>query len=105
MPKEVASSVEALEAEAEKILGEARTRANEILLKAKEEAKKIISSQLPPDEVKTECDKIMSRASAEADEKVKDSEKKAAEISTNAAKKVKEVTERIVTIIIGAKLT
>jgi F0F1-type ATP synthase membrane subunit b/b' len=35
MPEEVTSNVEALEAKAEKILAEARTRASEIVLQAK----------------------------------------------------------------------
>jgi cell division septum initiation protein DivIVA len=101
MPREITNSVEALEAEAEKILEEARTRANGIFLGAKEEAKKILSSQLPLDEVKTECDNIVSKARAEADKEIKDSEKKAAEIGINADKKVKEITELMVNIVRG----
>lgn len=101
MAKEITNSVEALEVEAEKILEEARTRADKILLEAREEAKKIVSSQLPLDEVKPECDKIVSKARAEADGKIKDSEKKAAEIGINADKKVKEITELVVNIVTG----
>ncbi len=101
MAKEITNSVEAIEVEAQKILEEARTRVNEILLEAREEAKKIVSSQLPLDEIKTECDKIVSKARAEADEKIKDSEKKAAEIGINADKKVKEITELVVNIVTG----
>jgi vacuolar-type H+-ATPase subunit H len=101
MPKEITSNVEALEAEAQKILEEAKTRANEILLQAREEAKKILSTQLPLDEIKTECDKIVSKARAEANKKIKDSEQKAAEISIAADKKVKEITERVVNIVRG----
>ena len=101
MPEEITNSVEALEAEAEKMLAEAKTRANEILLKAREEAKKMLSSQLPLDEVKTECDKIVSKAKAEADKKIRDSEEKAAEISINADKKVKENTGLVVSIVRG----
>jgi len=101
MAKEITDSVEALEGEAEKILEEARTRASEILLEAREEAKKILSSQLPLDAVKTECDKIVSKASAEADKKIKGSEDKAAEIGINADKKVKEITELVVNIVTG----
>ena len=101
MAKEITTSVEALEAEAEKILEEARTRASTTLLEAREEAKKMLSSQLPLDEIKTECDKIVSKARAEADEKIKDSEKKAAEIGINADKKVKEITELVVNIVTG----
>ena len=101
MAKEITSSVEALEGEAEKILEEARTRASEILLEAREEAKKIVSSQLPLDEIKTECDRIVSKARAEAAKKIKDSEKKATEIGSNADKKVKEITELVVNIVTG----
>ena len=101
MAKEITNSVEALEVEAEKILEEARTRANKILFEAREEAKKIDSSHLPLDEIKTECDKIVNKARAEADEKIKDSEGKAVEIGINADKKVKEITELVVNIVTG----
>jgi F0F1-type ATP synthase membrane subunit b/b' len=101
MAKEITNSVEALEGEAEKILEEAKTKASEIFLEAREEAKKMISSPLPLDAVQTECDKIVSKARAEADEKIKDSEKKAAEIGINADKKVKELTELLVNIVRG----
>jgi hypothetical protein len=43
----------------------------------------------------------VSKARVEADKKIKDSEKKAAEISINADKKVKEVTELVVNIVRG----
>ena len=101
MPEEITSSVEALEVEAEKILAEAKTRASEIVLEAKEEAKKMLSSQLPLDDVKTECEKIVSKARAEADKKIKDSGERAAEININADKKVKEITELVVNIVRG----
>jgi len=101
MPEEITNSVKALEVEAEKILEEAKTRTNEIILESKEEAKKILSSQLPLDEVKPKCDKIVSNAKAEADKRIKDSEKKAAEIDANADKKVKEITELLVNIVRG----
>mgnify|MGYP001099493086 CR=1 FL=1 len=105
MPTEVTSSVEAIEIEAEKILNEARTGASKILLKAKEETREILSSKLPMDEVKTECDKVISKARVEGDRKIGDSEKKASEIGTNADKKIEAVVERIVSIVTGAKLT
>jgi len=101
MAKEITRDVEALEVEAEKILEEARTRANQILLEAREEAKKIVSSQLPLDEIKTECDNIVNKARAEADEKIKDSAKKAVAISVNADKKVNKITELLVNIVTG----
>jgi len=101
MPEKITDSVEAIEVEAEKILGEAMTKANEIILEAKAEAQRILSSPLPLDEIKTERGRIVNKAKAEADEKIKDSEKKAAEISLNADKKVKDITELVVNIITG----
>ena len=101
MAEEITHDVKALEVEAEKILEEARTRASQIRLEAREEAKKMLSSQLPLDEVKTECDNIVNKARIEADEKIKDSEKKAAEIGINADRKVKELTELVVNIVTG----
>ncbi len=101
MPEEMTSSVEALEAKAEKILTDARTRAGDIVLEAKEQAKKMLSSQLPLDEVKAESKKIVSKAQAEADTKIKDAEKSAAEIKANADKRVKDITELVVNIVKG----
>ena len=101
MPEEMTSSVEALEAKAEKMLTEARTRASDIILEAKEEAKKMLSSQLPLDEVKAESEKIVSKAQAEADAKIKDAEKSAAEIKASADKRVKEITELVVNTVKG----
>ena len=101
MPEEMTGSVEALEAKAEKILTDAKTRASDIVLEAKEEAKKMLSSQLPLDEVKAESQNIVSRAQAEADAKIKDAEKSAAEIKANADKRVKEITDSVVNIVKG----
>jgi len=101
MAKDITNSVEAIEVEAEKILEEARIRASEILLEAREEAKKILSSQLPLNDIKTECDKIVSTASAEADKKIKASEEKATEIGINADKRVQKITELVVNIVTG----
>jgi len=102
--EEMTSSVETIEVEAEKILEEARNRASEILVKANEEANKILSSELPMDEVKAECQKIIHKAREEANKKVEDSRKKASEIKTGTGKKVDKITERIVSNITGAEL-
>jgi vacuolar-type H+-ATPase subunit H len=101
MPEEITTSIEALEAKAEKTLAEAKTRASEIVLAAKEQAKKMLSSQLPLDDVKAESEKIVSKAQAEADQKIRDAEKSAAEINISADKKVKEITELVVNIVKG----
>ncbi len=102
--EEMTSNIETIEIEAERILEEARNRASEILLKANEEANKILSSDLPMDEVKAECQKIIHKAREEADKKVEDSRKKASETKTGVGKKVDKITERIVSNITGAEL-
>ena len=99
--REIAPDVESIEIEAEKIFDEARTRAHEILLKAKEEVKVILSSQLPLDEVKAECDRIINKARIEAEGKAIDSEKKASENSIDADKRIEEIVELLVSVVIG----
>jgi len=101
--EEVTSSVETIEVEAEKILESARSRANEILLKAKEEAKKISSSELSMDEVKTECESIIGKAREEANKKTEASLLESSEVRARAEEKVGEIVERIVNIVTGAK--
>jgi vacuolar-type H+-ATPase subunit H len=56
---------------------------------------------LPMDEVEAFRDKFVSRARAEADKKIEDSEKKAAEISTHADEKIKEITQLVVNTVTG----
>jgi len=102
--EKITSSVETIEIEAEKILEEARSRANEILLKASEETNQILSSELPMDEIKTDCEQIIRKAREEANQNVEDSKKKASEIRAAVGKKVEKITERIVSIIIGAEV-
>jgi len=101
--KEISKSVADIESEAEKILEEARTRANDILLKAREEVKEILSSQLPMDETEAKCQEIIQNAKIEADRKIKDADKQASQLETNAGKKVAAVEKRIVNIVTGAK--
>ena len=102
--EEMTSNIETIEVEAERMLEEARSKANEILLKANEEASKILSSKLPMDEVKAECERIIHKAREEADKKVEDSRKKASEIKTEVGNKVDKITKRIVSNITGAEL-
>ena len=102
--EEMASSVEAIEIEAEKILEEARSRANEILRKANEEAGKILSAKMPLDEVKTECEQIINKARQEANKEVEESKRKAADIRTSTSEKVDKITKRVSDIITGAEL-
>lgn len=101
--EQITNSIENIENEAEKTLEKARSRASEIILKAKEEAGKDRSSEMPLDEVKGECEQILVRAREKANKEVEESKTKASEIRTGASKKVGKITERIVNIITGAK--
>jgi vacuolar-type H+-ATPase subunit H len=99
--EEVNSNVETIEVEAEQLLESARSRANEILLKAKEEAKKISSSELPMDEVKAECDGIIRRAREEANKRIEESLLETSELKTRADEKVDKIVKRLVSIVTG----
>ncbi|MFC1919026.1 hypothetical protein ACFLWW_03545 [Chloroflexota bacterium] len=101
--EKITSDIETIEAEAEKITNSAKSRADEILLKAKEEASQILSRDLPMEEIKTECQEIVRRAKEEAERKTEDSTKKASLIRTNADSKIVKIAERMASIITGAK--
>ncbi len=101
MTTELTSNVEALEAQAEKILSEARDRASQIILQGKEEARKILSSQLSLDEARAECERILSEARTEAGRKIEESQRKAAAIRAKADEKVGELTELVANIVRG----
>ena len=101
--EKITSSVETIEIKAEKMLEEARSRASEIILKAKEEARRILSAEMPMDEVKREREHILSEARQKANQEAEASKKKASKIRTNATKKVGKITERIVNIVTGAE--
>jgi len=105
MAKDVTSGVKAIEAEAEKVLEDARARADEILVNAKQEAGNILSAELPMDEVKAECEKIISAAEKQAGKEAERSKKKASEIDANAGEKIESFVKLIASIVIGAKQT
>lgn len=100
---DISGSVEATEAEAERLLDEAKTRANEILARSREEVKKIVSSELPMGEVEEESRRIVREATVHAEERIAASAKEASEIHAHAGSKAPEIVDRIVTIITGAK--
>ncbi|MFC1934068.1 hypothetical protein ACFLWC_06630 [Chloroflexota bacterium] len=97
----ISSSVEAVESEAQKILESARTRANEILLEARETAKKISSSKLSMDDVQVESLNITHSASEEAKRKIEASHSESDQLETRAGKKVNELVELIFNIVTG----
>lgn len=100
--EEITSSVEMIEAEAEKTLKEAQRRASEIILKAKEEARVILASEVSLDEVKRECEQTLDGAREKAAREIEQSKKDASEIRAGSGKKVAEIAGRIVNIVSGA---
>jgi len=102
--EKMTSRIENIEAEAEKILEAARKKSDQILVKANEEASRILAAGPAQDEVKAECQKLIQQAKDEAEQKVADARKKAASIKAQTGKKVDEITRRIVNNITGAKL-
>ena len=101
--EEITSSVETIEIEAEKTLEEARNRASEIILRAREEAGRILSTEVSLNEVKGERERIISRAEEKANQEIEGAKKKAAEIRNITGKKTGKIAERMVNIITGAE--
>lgn len=100
----ITNNVERIENEAEKILESARSRANDILLEAREKGRKISSSQLNMDEVKAESATIIHNAKEEADKKIEASHLESQQLENLASEKVNEVVEHILNIVTGANL-
>ena len=55
MAEEIISTIKKIEAEAEKVLEDAKAKATEVIIKAKDEANKIQSSALSVGTVNKEC--------------------------------------------------
>jgi len=101
MPQEMHTTIETIEAEAEKIAEEARDRAKQILVAAKAEANRILSSELPMEEIEMERDRIISAAEEEASKQIEQSRKRASELRASANKKVEEAVGLVVNYIRG----
>ena len=98
---QVSTSVAAIEHEAEDILESARKQASEIVLKARDEAKNIISCKPPVDEFKKESMGIIEKAKDEAAKKVSEAENAYERIIKLAEPRVGGISERILNIVTG----
>ena len=98
---QVPASVASIEKEAENILESAKEQAAEIILKAKDEAKSIVSCKPPVDEYKEESASIVHKATESADKKVRDAEKEYARIIKLAEPRINDISERILNIVTG----
>lgn len=94
--------VKSIEDEAEKTLEQARTKASEILVRAKEESQQIASVELPLDEVKAEGESIKNKAKAEAEKQVAQAHEKASNMIESVGVRTDEIVRKIVNIVTGA---
>jgi len=99
--RNIAHSVEAMENQAEKILNDARVKADSILSKADKDADEILNSKLLTDEVDVKCQDIINKATLEAEKKNKDASKQTARMKVHADKNMEAVVERIVEVVTG----
>lgn len=100
----IATSVEALENRAEKILADAKEKAEEIRLNAKVEADKILAAEVPMDSIDSRCSEIIQTATEEATRMRKSSNKHCAEIRASTEENITKVADRIVSIVTGSDL-
>jgi vacuolar-type H+-ATPase subunit H len=99
--EKTAINVEAIEAEAEKTLQAARARANEILMKANEEANGILNSGAALELVKNDCENMIKTAKKDSDARVEDARIKATAIKAEMSKKGKGLISRMVNDVAG----
>jgi cell division septum initiation protein DivIVA len=101
MASDITGSVQAMEAEAAQVIEEAKAKAGDILQKARDEARKMSSEQLPLDDVKAECAKIVKDAELKASTEMKEAEKRAADIAASAAGKTDKYVKSMVNTVLG----
>jgi hypothetical protein len=99
--EKIATGIESIEAQAEKMLEEARKRATEIMLKTREECRSIALEELPLEETKADCEKVLVQAREEARRIAAESEKRVAEIKTTAKRKTEKIISSIVKTVTG----
>lgn len=104
MANDITGSVQAMEAEAARVMEEARSKAADILQKTREEARKMGTEQLPLDDVKAECATIVKEAARKAEADARQAEKHAADIEASAANKTDQYAKSMVSIVLGGKI-
>ena len=103
MAEDVVNLIAQIEAQSQKLLDDARAKAAEIILKSKEEIGKIQSESLPVDDVKRDCEKIVSEAEKESEKIIDEAKKKADEIKNAVAKKIDKIAERVANTVVGVE--
>ena len=103
MASDITGGVQAMEAEAARVLDEAKAKASDIVQKARDESRKIADAELRLDDVKAECASVVEEANRKAERDVKEAEQQAADIKSSAGKKADQYAKMIVSIVIGEK--
>ena len=103
MASDITGSVQAVEEEAARVIEEAKAKAGDILQKSRDEARKMTSEQLPLDDVKAECEKIVKDAQQKAEAAIKQAEKHAADIKSGTVSKTDEYARLMVNAVLGEK--
>jgi len=103
MASDITGSVQAMEEEATRVIEEAKAKAAGILQKAREEARKMSTAELPLDDVRAECEKIVKEARQNAGAAMKHAEKAAADIAAGASGKSEQYAKSMVSIVLGEK--
>lgn len=103
MASDITGGVQAMEAEAARVLDDAKAKASDILQKARDESRKMADAELPLDDVKAECASVVKEASQKAERDVKEAELQAADIKSSAGKKADQYAKMIVSVVIGEK--
>jgi len=101
--EEIATSVETIEIEAERKLEEARKRANEIALNAREEASRILAAEVSLGEAKKEYEQILDKAREKAKQEVETAQKTATEIKSTTGKRTGGIVKHIVNVVTGVE--
>jgi vacuolar-type H+-ATPase subunit H len=96
MSEEIYSRIEEIDREAERLIGEAKIRAKQILEDAQRESNEILSGELPVDEIRGEQDKIIRTAQEEANQQVEEAKQKALDLRKRSLSKADEVLKMIV---------
>lgn len=103
MASDITGGVQAMDAEAARILDEARAKAIDVVQKARDESRKMADAELPLDDVRAECAGIVEEASRKAERDVKEAEQRAADIKSSAGRKADQYAQMMVSIVIGEK--
>jgi vacuolar-type H+-ATPase subunit E/Vma4 len=99
----VAGAVRAIEAEAARILEEARDTAAGILRDARQEAEAISTEVLPLDDVEAKCNSLLKEARQEAESAVRQAAEEVEALRDGTAARSGDYVRQLVSIVTGAE--